>query len=68
MAAAQALDFRTHKLGYGVNVSKKIIRNHVDFLDEDRPLYKDHDTMKAIVKRCDISRQIEDVLGSIYEN
>ncbi len=68
MAAAQALDFRSHKLGCGVSEAKKIIRNHVDFLDEDRPLYKDHDTMKAIVKRCDISRQIEDVLGGIYEN
>ena len=68
MAAAQALDFRTHKLGYGVCEAKKIIRSHVHFLDEDRPLYKDHDTMKAILKKGDISRKIEDVLGSIYEN
>ena len=68
MAAAQALDFRSHKLGCGVSEAKKIIRNHVDFLDEDRPLYKDHDTMKTIVEKCDISRQIERVLGNIYEN
>ena len=68
MAAAQALDFRSHKLGYGVSESKKIIRNHVDFLDEDRPLYKDHDTMKAILKKGDMSKQIESILGGIYEN
>ena len=49
MAAAQALDFREHKLGVGVSKSKETIREHVDFLDEDRPLYVDHDTMIEVV-------------------
>jgi len=68
MAAAQALDFRSHKLGYGVNEAKKAIRSYVDFLDEDRPLYKDHDTMKDVVKKGHISRHVQSMLGKIYEN
>ena len=35
MAAAQALDFRKHKLGKGVLISKNIIRKYIDFLDID---------------------------------
>ena len=68
MAAAQALDFRSHKLGYGVDEAKKTIRRHVDFLDEDRPLYKDHDIMKDIVKKGYISKRVQSKLGKIYQN
>ena len=50
MAAAQALDFRKHKFGEGVNESHNIIRKYIDFLDIDRPLYDDHNKIKKLVK------------------
>ena len=67
MAAAQALDFGTHRLGDGVSLAKNIIRKYVDFLDIDRPLYEDHNTMKSLVKRCEIVNEIELSLGNLYE-
>ncbi|MCK4665369.1 aromatic amino acid lyase [Candidatus Dependentiae bacterium] len=68
MAAAQALDLRDKmenpfKFGMGVKKAKDIIRNHVDFLEIDRPLYKDHNTMKALVKSCEILNEVENLIG-----
>jgi histidine ammonia-lyase len=65
MAAAQALDFREHKPGNGVTKAKEVIRKHVDFLDIDRPLYTDHNKMKALVKSCEILQEVEKVVGSL---
>jgi len=65
MAAAQALDFREYKFGAGVNKAKEVIRNHVPFLDVDRPLYSDHNTMKSLVKSCKILDEVEKVVGSL---
>ena len=67
MAAAQALDFRDHKFGEGVQISKNVIRKHVDFLDIDRPLYEDHNTMKSLVKACDILTEVEKNMGNLHE-
>ena len=53
-AAAQALDFRSHKFGRGVKIAKDTIRKFVKFLDEDRPLYDDHNSIKELVKLCTI--------------
>ncbi len=63
MAAAQALDFREFSFGIGVIIAKETIRKHVDFLDIDRPLYKDHNTMKDLVESCEILKAVEDELG-----
>jgi len=65
MAAAQALDFREYKFGHGVNKAKEVIRKHVAFLDLDRPLYPDHNAMKALVKSCEILEEVEKVVGSL---
>jgi histidine ammonia-lyase len=65
MAAAQALDFRDYKFGKGVTKAKEIIRKHVEFLDVDRPLYKDHTTMKKLVKSCEILKEVERIVGSL---
>lgn len=65
MAAAQALDFREHKTGKGVAKSKDVIRKHVDFLDIDRPLYPDHNAMKALVASCEILSEVESLVGSL---
>jgi histidine ammonia-lyase len=63
LAAAQALDFRDYKFGKGVTKAKDIIRKYVAFLDEDRPLYPDHNKMKELVKSCEILKSVEGVIG-----
>jgi histidine ammonia-lyase len=65
MAAAQALDFRNHTKGKGVTKAKEVIRKHVEFLDVDRPLYNDHNKMKALVRSCEILNEVEKVIGSL---
>jgi len=65
MAAAQALDFREYQFGKGTQKAKEIIRNHVAFLDVDRPLYDDHNKMKALVKSCEVLVEVEKVVGSL---
>ncbi len=65
MAAAQALDFREYAFGRGVTKAKEVIRRHVDFLDIDRPLYNDHNKMKALVKSCEILNEVEAEVGKL---
>jgi histidine ammonia-lyase len=65
MAAAQALDFRQFTPGKGVQVAREVIRRHVNHLEEDRPLYPDHNTMKALVKSGEILEGVEKVVGSL---
>ncbi len=65
MAVAQALDFRDFKFGKGVTKAKEVVRKYVEFLDEDRPLYKDHTTMKELVESCEILKEVEKVVGSL---
>jgi histidine ammonia-lyase len=65
MAAAQALDFRDYVFGRGVTKAKEVIRKHVDFLDEDRPLYPDHTKMKELVKSCEILKEVENEIGPL---
>ncbi len=71
MAAAQALDLREkydeqkYKFGHGTNVARKVIRKYVDYLDEDRPLYPDHNKMKELIKSCEILYEVEKEIGSL---
>lgn len=65
MAAAQALDFREFTPGHGVQTARAEIRKHVTHLDEDRPLYTDHNTMKDLVKSCAILNAVEAAVGSL---
>ncbi len=65
MAAAQALDFREYKFGDGVAKAKEIVRKHVEFLEIDRPLYKDHNTMKELVASCEILKEVEKEVGEL---
>ena len=65
MAAAQALDFREFTPGHGVQTARQVIRKYVDHLDEDRPLYPDHNTMKDLIKSCEILEQVEETVGSL---
>ena len=63
MAAAQALDIRGKGLGKGTSIAHKIIRKYVDYLDVDRPLYRDHNTMVKLLKSNEILEAVESELG-----
>ena len=65
MGAAQALDFREFTPGHGVNGARSVIRRHVSHLDEDRPLYPDHNKMKKLVKSGEILEEVEKIVGSL---
>ncbi|MGM0566744.1 MAG: HAL/PAL/TAL family ammonia-lyase [Bacteroidota bacterium] len=65
MAAAQALDFRDYKFGKGVTKAHEVIRRYVEFLDIDRPLYDDHNTMKRLVKSLEILTEVEEEVGDL---
>ena len=65
MAAAQALDFREFTPGNGVNAARAVIRKHVEHLDEDRPLYPDHNVMMKLVKSNAILEEVERVVGPL---
>jgi len=65
MAAAQALDFRGFTPGGGVAAAKRVIRKYVEHLEEDRPMYTDHNRMKELVKSGEILEEVEKVVGSL---
>jgi histidine ammonia-lyase len=63
MAAAQALDFRQFTPGKGTQKAREVIRRHVAHLDVDRPLFPDHNVMKALVKSGKILEEVEKEIG-----
>ena len=65
MAAAQALDFREYQFGTGTQKAREVVRRHVEFLDIDRPLYNDHNAMKALVESCEILDEVEKAIGKL---
>ncbi len=65
MGAAQALDFREHTPGRGVAAAHAVIRRHVAHLEEDRPLYPDHNRMKALVTSGEILEAVEETVGEL---
>ncbi len=69
MAAAQAVDLRRAQQsftpGYGVQAAHQVIRRHVAHLDVDRPLYPDHNTMKALVQSGEILAEVEKTVGRL---
>ena len=65
MAAAQGLDFRTFSPGKGTAIARGVIRRHVAHLEVDRPLFDDHNAMKALVKSCEILDAVEAEVGEL---
>jgi histidine ammonia-lyase len=65
MAAAQALDFRTFAIGKGSRAARDAIRRHVAHLDIDRPLFNDHNAMKALVQSGEILEAVEQAVGTL---
>ena len=65
MAAAQALDFREFTTGKGVQVAHEVVRRHIEHLEEDRPLFADHNAMAALVESGEILEAVEAVVGPL---
>lgn len=65
IAAAQALDFRGHRFGRGVEEARKALRGHVAHLGEDRPLYPDHNRMVEVVRSGEILAAVESAVGPL---
>ena len=65
MAAAQALDFREYQFGAGTKKAHEVVRRHVEFLDVDRPLFDDHNAMKALVESAELLEEVEALIGNL---
>ncbi len=65
IAAAQALDFRDYTPGVGTRAGHAAVREVVEHLDEDRPLFPDHNRMMAAVERLDVLRAVENSVGEL---
>ncbi len=65
MAAAQGLDFRQFVPGKGTAKAREVIRRHVAHLEVDRPLFDDHNAMKALVKSGEILDAVEAEVGEL---
>ena len=65
IAAAQALDFRDFQFGKGTKAAHAAVRKIVKHLEEDRPLYSDHNKMMNAVKRRDILHVVEEKIGEL---
>jgi len=65
IAAAQALDFRDHELGAGTRAGRAAVRQVVEHLDEDRPLYKDHNRISAAIEGCELLDRVQEEVGPL---
>ena len=65
IAAAQALDFREFTPGKGTQAGRAAVRKVVAHLEEDRPLFPDHNAMMAAVGRCEVLTAVEGEVGEL---
>jgi histidine ammonia-lyase len=65
IAAAQALDFREFSPGAGTKAAQRAVRQVVAHLEEDRPLFTDHNSMMAAVGRCEMLTAVEKEVGPL---
>ena len=65
IAAAQALDFREFSFGRGTQAARAAVREVVAHLDEDRPLYRDHNNMARAVAECRVLDAVEATIGPL---
>jgi histidine ammonia-lyase len=68
IAAAQGLDFRNFAPGKGTRAAHAAIRKVVAHLEEDRPLFPDHNAMKAAVARCEVLEAVEGEIGPLLNS
>ena len=69
IAGAQALDFRRkedgRKSGPGVQAAYDVVRKHVDYLDDDRPLFNDNNAISAALSNWEVLDAVEEAIGSL---
>jgi histidine ammonia-lyase len=65
IAAAQGLDFREYTPGVGTRTAHGAVREVVEHLDEDRPLFRDHNAMRDAVERLDVLKAVEAEIGEL---
>ncbi|MBN2491557.1 MAG: aromatic amino acid lyase [Planctomycetes bacterium] len=65
LAGAQALDLRDFEPGRGTRAAHAEVRRHVAHLDEDRPLFPDHNAIARAVKECRILAAVEAEIGAL---
>jgi histidine ammonia-lyase len=69
LCAAQALDLlaadKPYKPGEGIHEAYKVIREHIPYLEEDRVLSKDIETMVSLIRSGAIIRQVEGAVGEL---
>jgi histidine ammonia-lyase len=68
IAAAQALDFREFTPGKGSRAAHAAVREVVEHLDVDRPLFNDHNAMAAAVQRCAVLEAVEAEIGDLVDS
>ena len=49
-------------MGKGTSAAHKVVRKYVDFLDDDRPLYKDNNRMVELLKTDEVIEAVESEL------
>lgn len=60
MAACQAIDFRQNlNLGKGTEVAYKTIREHIDFIEEDKVMYKELDKCTELINTSELLSRVE---------
>ncbi|MDQ7823390.1 MAG: aromatic amino acid ammonia-lyase [Candidatus Eremiobacteraeota bacterium] len=65
IAAAQALDFRSFGFGKGTKAGHRAVRKVVEHLEEDRPLFTDHNNMMEAVAQCRVLEEVEEATGPL---
>lgn len=65
MAACQAIDIREGKVGKGSLEAYKVVRKHIDTLEEDRVMYLDINKAEKIITSEEIVDAVEKALGML---
>lgn len=63
MCGAQALEYVEERPGKGAEIARNIIRRYVEKLKEDRPPYRDIEKICDIIRREEITEEIEKKIG-----
>jgi len=62
------LDFREFTPGKGTLAAKAAVRQVVEHLDADRPLFHDHNAMAAAVKACAVLDAVTAEVGELKKS
>ncbi|MBU4269561.1 histidine ammonia-lyase [Candidatus Dependentiae bacterium] len=63
--AIQALDFRENKPGKAISIVKDLVREKVEFVSDDRIMYKDMAIIEQMLRDGEIIKAVEKEIGEI---